>query len=213
METLTLSRKEAPRPGLIKAALEGKVTVREAARALGVTPRQVRRLKACFRREGASGMQHHNRGRSSEKRLPRKLCEEVARLIRGTYAGFNDCHVTEKLREIEGLPVCRESVRRIRRALGLSPKRRRRAPQHHHRRLPEARLGALVQIDGSPFDWLEGRGPEMCLHGAIDDATSRILALHFRPTEDLHGYAQIFHSVFTRHGLPLAFYGARTSIL
>jgi hypothetical protein len=63
--------------------------------------------------------------------------------------------------------------------------------------------GALVQIDGSPFAWLETPGPTFMLLGAIDDATGEILALHFRPTEDVHGYTALFQHLFTTHGLPL----------
>jgi hypothetical protein len=74
-------------------------------------------------------------------------------------------------------------------------------------------MGQLVQIDASPFAWLEARGPAMTLHGAIDDATSTVLALHFRPTEDLHGYATVFQQMFTQYGRPLAIYGDRINIL
>ena len=48
-------------------------------------------------------------------------------------------------------------------------------------------MGSLVLVDGSQFDWL-GTGTPLFLLGAIDDATSTVLALHFRPAEDLHGY-------------------------
>jgi hypothetical protein len=74
-------------------------------------------------------------------------------------------------------------------------------------------MGALVQLDGSPHAWLEGRGPAMTLHGAIDDATSTVLALHFRPTEDLHGYATVLQQVGLAYGLPLTFYGDRFGAL
>ena len=80
------------------------------------------------------------------------------------------------------------------------------------RREPRARMGALVQLDASPFDWLEGRGPAMNLHGAIDDATGTVLALHFRPTEDLHGYTTLLAALATQYGLPLAFYGDRLNV-
>ena len=53
----------------------------------------------------------------------------------------------------------------------------------------------------------------LTLLGAIDDATSEVLALHFRPTEDLHGYATLLHQVCTRYGLPVALYGDGTTIL
>ena len=97
--------------------------------------------------------------------------------------------------------------------LGLAPRHRRRPPQARRRRVPEAALGALVQIDGSPFAWLEARGPQLMLLGAIDDATSEILALHFRPAEDVHGYTTLFQQLFTTHGLPLALYGDRLNLL
>src|SRR3989475_75206 len=60
---------------------------------------------------------------------------------------------------------------------------------------------------------LEDRGPELMLLGAIDDATSEILALQFRPAEDVHGYVTLFRDVFTAHGLPMAVYGDRLNLL
>src|SRR5207244_1189059 len=81
------------------------------------------------------------------------------------------------------------------------------------RRLPGAARGALIQIDGSPFPWLEDRGAELMLLGAMDDVTSEILALQFRPAEDVHGYVTLFRDVFTAHGLPMAVYGDRLNLL
>src|SRR2546427_590060 len=52
----------------------------------------------------------------------------------------------------------------------------------------------------------------MSLHGAIDDATSTGLALHFRPIEDLHGYTTLLAAIATHYGLPLAFYGDRLNV-
>ena len=129
------------------------------------------------------------------------------------YDGFNDTHMTEKLCEQHGLRISRESVRRLREHLGVAPARARQAPQARRRRVPEAARGALVQIDGSPFAWLEARGPDLMLIGAIDDASGEILALQFRPAEDVHGYTTLFRDVFTTHGLPLAFYGDGLNLL
>ena len=39
--------------------------------------------------------------------------------------------------------------------------------------------GELVQLDGSPHDWFEGRGPKCCLIVLVDDATSELMQLHF----------------------------------
>jgi transposase len=211
-ETVTMSRKEVRRPGLLKAALAGHVTNAQGAAALYLSIRQFQRLKDRYRAQGARGLLHRRRGRPSPRRLPADVRDRVADLLQTTYQQFNDCHAAEKLREVEGLLVSRASVRRIRCVLGLPAKHRRRSRQYRARRTPEARMGSLVQLDGSPFDWLEARGPRMTLLGAIDDATGTVLALHFRPAEDLHGYTTLLRHLGTQYGLPLALYGDRLNV-
>jgi hypothetical protein len=71
----------------------------------------------------------------------------------------------------------------------------------------------LLQIDGSPFAWLEGRGPKAELIGAIDDATGKVLFLHFRPSEDQVGYLILLRSIAQRYGLPMSIYHDRHTIL
>lgn len=208
-----MSRKELPRAGLVQAALAGRISNREGATALQLTIRQFQRLKRRFRLAGAAGLCHQGRGRPSPRRLAAAVCAQVQALLHDRYPGFNDTHLTEKLRELHGVPISRESVRRLRRALGLAAVHRRRPAQHRARRPREQASGQLVQLDGSPHDWLEGRGPTMTLLGAIDDATSVVVALHFRPTEDLHGYATLFQQVFATAGLPVALYGDGVNIL
>ena len=213
METFTVSRRELHRPGLLKALCAGRVTTRQVANALGLSLRQTRRLRRRFEASGPVGLTHRSRGRPSPRRLRAELRTAITELMTTRYVGFNDRHLTEKLREQHGLLVSRESVRRLRRDLGLAPRHRHRPPQGRRRRTPEAARGALVQIDGSPFAWLGARGPQLMLLGAIDDATSEILALHFRPAEDVHGYTTLFQQLFTTHGLPLAIYGDRLNLL
>lgn len=213
METFTLSRKELHRPGLLKALCAGRLKNAQVAAALRITVRHVRRLKRKFEAGGAAVLVHGNRGRPSPRRLARAVREEVMRLMTTVYAGFNDSHLTEKLQEQERLTISRESVRRLRQALGQPPQQARRAPRARRRRTPAPARGGMIQVDGSPCAWLEERGPELMLLGAIDDATSEIVALQFRPAEDVHGYASLFRDVFTRHGLPLTVYGDRLNLL
>jgi transposase len=210
-ETVTMSRKEARRPGLVQLAVAGKITTGVGARALKMTPRQFRRLKARYRAEGVRGLTHRLRGRPSPRALDGEIRDRVLELIQTTYRDFNDCHCTEKLREVEGLTVGRDTVRRLRRALGLPPKRRRRPPQHRTRRPRHPAMGGLVLVDGSPFDWL-GTGTPLLLLGAIDDATSTVLALHLRPAEDLHGYLTLLQRLAEGHGLPVTLYGDRLGV-
>ena len=206
-----MSRKEAPRAGLVKAALAGRITNAQGAQALGVSLRQFRRLKVRYREAGVRGLVHRLRGRPSPRTVDVAVRERVGELVLTTYRDLNDCHATEKLREVEGLVVSRSTVRRLRRGLGVAPKRRRRPPQHRARRPRRAAGGALVLIDGSAFDWL-GTGSPLLLLGAIDDATGTVLALHFRPAEDLHGYLTLLRRLAEHAGLPVSLYGDRLGV-
>lgn len=210
-EGFRVSQKELPRAGLVKAALAAQITNRQGAEGLGLTVRQFRRLKRRYQAEGAAGLLHRLRGRPSPRALESAVRDRVADLLQTTYRGFNDCHLTEKLQELEGLAVSRSSVRRIRRALGVPAKHRRRPRQHRARRTPAARRGALVLLDGSEFDWL-GTGTRLSLLGAIDDATGTVLALVFRAEEDLHGYLTLLQQLATTYGLPVALYGDRLGV-
>ena len=116
METFTLSRKEVHRPGLLKAACAGRVTNAQVAAALSLSVRHVRRLKRRFEAGGAAALAHRSRGRPSGRRLAARIRQAVIRLMTTVYAGFNDSHLTEKLREVHQLAVSRESVRRLRHA-------------------------------------------------------------------------------------------------
>ncbi len=206
-----MTRKEVRRPGLVQAALAGKITTAEGARAVGVSLRQFRRLKARYRQAGTPGLVHRARGRPSPRALDRAIRAQIVDLLVTTYSEFNDCHCTETLYERHGLAVSRSTVRRLRRELGLAPKRRRRPPQHRARRPRRPAMGSLVLIDGSPFDWL-GTGTPLLLLGAIDDATGTVVALHFRPAEDLHGYLILLGRIADAYGLPVSLYGDRLGV-
>src|ERR1700675_1748065 len=165
-------------------------------------------INACIKGDLA----HANRGRRSPRRLPDAVRQRIVQLSRSTYAGFNDHHLCEKLVEREGFSLRRETLRRLLRQHGLSSPRKRRAPAHRQRRLRSARLGELVQLDGSPHDWLEGRGPRLTALGMQDDATGKILAAQFFLSETAFGYLCLLRQLLRRHGLPLAFYGDRSGV-
>jgi hypothetical protein len=111
-----------------------------------------------------------------QRRLPERTRQALLRLARSKYAGFNDHHLAEKFNEVEGFSLSRETLRRLLRKEGLGSPRKRRAPAHRQRRPRVAREGELVQLDGSPHDWLEGRGPLLTALGMQDDASGKILA-------------------------------------
>lgn len=209
-----MGRRDARRLGMVKAAEQGRVTNREAAAGLGLSARQFRRLRKRVGESGEPAIVHGNRGRPSARRLSAEVRARIVGLLRGEVK-LNDHHIADLLKEEPEHPivVSPASVRRIRQELRLPPKRRRRPPQHRRRRGRRARRGELVLIDGSPFRWFDAEGPAWTLLGAIDDATSEILYLTLRPTEDLHGYVTLLHGVLTNHGVPATLYGDRSGIL
>lgn len=189
-----------------------RMTAREAATSLGRSERQVRRLLAAFRQEGAEAAVHGNRGRTPGHTLSLDIRQQVIALAQTTYAGFNQTHFTEKLRSVEGIIISRASVQRILGAAGIRSPQRRRQPKHRTRRERRAQAGMLLQIDGSRHDWLQGRGPYLTLVGAIDDATNEVPAALFRSEEDAHGYMLLFHQIVTERGIPLGAYADRHGI-
>jgi hypothetical protein len=78
--------------------------------------------------------------------------------------------------------------------------------------LRAAREGELVQLDGSPHDWLEGRGMRLTALGMQDDATGKILAAQFFSSETAQGYFHLLQSLLHRFGVPTAFYGDRSGV-
>ncbi len=201
-----MSKKEARRVYVMEQVVEGKMTVRQGAQCLGLSERQVKRLKKGMKEKGVAALAHGNRGRSPKHTISKHIRDEIASLAAGLYKGASAEHMSELLSENQGIRVSGKSITRILREKGiLDPC----AKKHRRRRKSRDRVpkeGLLVQVDASPYDWLEGRGPKMHLHGVIDDATSKVLGLHFRLEEDLKGYLEALRQVVTKHGVPRAVY-------
>lgn len=212
LETFTLNKKELQRIAVISDCVGGRLACARAAALLQLSSRHVKRLKLRYRQGGEAAMAHASRGRPSPRRLPEPVRSRIVSLARSQYAGFNDHHLCEKLGEVEGFSLSRETLRRLLRAHGLGSPRKRRPPAHRQRRLPRPREGEMLQLDGSPHDWLQGRGPQISLLGFQDDATSKVLDAEFFPTEDARGYFRIFRRLLRRYGVPLALYGDRNGI-
>jgi transposase len=209
---VTLTVKDQKRLMLITEVDAGRLTAREAAEVLGLSLRQTRRLIAAYRQEGAAGLVHGNRGRPSPRKLPAEVKDEIVRLIRTDYEDYNDCHVTDNLRDKHGIDVSRSTVRRLRHAEGKTSPRKRRSSRHRSRRRRYPQQGMLLQLDGSDHDWLEGRGPQLTLLAAIDDATSEVVGGLFREEEDTAGYFELMLAISRTHGVPQAVYADRHTI-
>jgi transposase len=175
---------ELLRMDIISRVAHGQTTAVQAAGALDLSVRQIRRLVHSFREEGTKGLIHGNRGRPSPRRIPDAVRTQVMALLRGIYLDYNTSHARDELEDEHGIGLSYASVRRLRREAGLHSPKSHRVATHRHRRERAAREGLLLQADGSDHDWLEGRGPRMCLIAFIDDATGRIAGGCFRQAED-----------------------------
>lgn len=212
-EKVTLNSKEQKRLKVLNEVIVGHMTGQQAAEMLELSLRHVRRLLAKYRNEGASALAHGNRGRASPRQVPEAIKAEVIKLAKSIYHDYNDQHFTEELAEYHGIVLSRSTVRRIRRSAGLASPRKRRAPKHRSRRPRYSQTGMLLQADGSQHDWLEGRGPYLTLISAIDDATNEVPYALFREQEDAAGYFMLLQHISQSHGLPLAIYADRHTIL
>ncbi len=172
-ELLTMSGKELSKIEIMQGLKGKRLKQREAAELLGVSIRQIKRQYKVYREKGAKGLVSQRRGRGSNNRLKTEVVEKVLDLIKSKYADFGPTLAHEKLTEVEGLKISDESVRKIMIAEGIWKARRVRKIATHQMRERRACYGELVQIDGSPHDWFEGRSESCTLLVCIDDATGK----------------------------------------
>lgn len=207
-----MSALERDRLHVIRLVAERKLGQRSAGERLGICVRQVKRLVRDFRSQGAAGLISKQRGRISPKRAGAELRAAISAHLCGKYSGFGPTLAAEKLSEIEHIAVSRETIRRLQIELGLWKPKSRKAKRIFQLRARRPRFGELIQIDGSPHDWFEGRGPRCALIVFIDDATGRLTALHFAPSETTKAYLTALRQHVLTHGVPLAFYSDRHGI-
>lgn len=201
-----MSEKERTRYHLMRLVKSGRLSLKEVSLKMGLSYRQSKRVKKRFTEEGARGLIHGNRGRASPRALESGQKALILELSRTRYKLFNDSHFTEKLNEEERIKVSRETVRQIRRAAGIEPKRRRRPKKHYKRRPRKAQEGVMVIWDGSPHRWFGPDLPPCCLISVVDDATSKLLWALFIEYEGTHGYLLLLKEIVSRYGIPLSIY-------
>lgn len=203
-----MSERQWKRWNVVERVNQGTLTMREAATICGLSIRQLRRLRGRVAARGKAAVVHGNRARAPANRTDDATRERILASRRAKYDGFNDQHLTEKLRgETPPVSVSVWTVRRVLRSGGIPAVRRRRARVHRRRRERKAQAGLMLQWDGSPHRWLEDRGPRLCLMGAIDDATGELLpGAHFVEQECSAGYLHVLKAIARECGLPWSIY-------
>ena len=207
-----MTAKDVLRSQVMAQVLEGKLDQASAAGRLGISVRQIKRLKRRMLDEGTEGLLSRKRGKPSNRRTPADVLEKAMGLIGAHYADFGPTLACEKLEENHEIKLSVETVRQAMLRAGLWKARRGAGARTHAMRERRARRGELIQIDGSPHDWFEGRAPRCCLLVFIDDATSELMALRFVDAETTLGYMGLLEEHVLAHGLPAAIYSDRHSI-
>ncbi len=207
-----MSYEELDRVGVIERVIEKRLTQREAARMLGLTSRQVRRLRCAYGRDGPGGLASKHRGRPSNRRLPSELRREALATVRSRYEGFGPTLAHEKLTELHGLRLSVETLRHWMIEDGLWVPRARREPRIQQPRRRRPCRGELIQIDGCDHEWFEERAARCTLLVFVDDATSALMELRFCESESAFSYFTAMRSYLEQHGKPVALYSDKAGV-
>ena len=211
-DILQMSTKERSRAHVLRQLDEGRIKQRHAAKQLNLSVRQVKRLLKAYRRWGDEALISKQRGRPSNHQLDPQVKQQALDLIQTHYADFGPTLAREKLTEVHHVAIGRETVRGLMTQADLWQPRRAHKPVIHQLRERRARLGELVQIDGSPYAWFEDRAPACTLLVFIDDATGRLGELFFTEAESTFSYFEATEHYVTHQGKPLAWYSDKLSV-
>jgi len=185
-----MSDKEIKRLQSMTQLEQREHTQAKAAAQLGISVRQVKRLWRAYQEQGVAGLVNKSRGKASHNQLSEEVKRQALDIILECYRDFGPTLATEKLVERHGIKISDESVRQMMMAEGLWKQRRKRKLSVFQMRERRACFGELVQIDGSDYDWFEGRSPRCTLLVFVDDATGKLVELRFVPHESFFGYCE-----------------------
>ena len=219
-KSITLSARELKQYEIINKTLEGKLTIRQAAEELKITPRQVKRLKIKVRDGGAEGLVHKNRGNQPNNKFSAEYIDHAMELIKELYHDFKPTFAGEKLLENHGIKLSEETVRLAMIEAGIWQVKPRKIRAHYRAwRERKECYGDMQQFDGSYHDWFEGRLldknilpiTEACLLASIDDATGKLTKLKFDASEGVVPVSSFWKEYTKTHGKPSKIYLDRGS--
>ena len=207
-----MSEKELSRYSLVEQVVEKTMSQAKAAKLLGISARHFRRLLKAYRTEGAKGLISKKRGKVSNRKLPEALKTRTLNLIEGKYKDFGPSFANEKLHKEEKISISVETLRQWMIEAGLWKGKQKKKLRLHQSRARRSCVGELIQVDGSPHDWFEGRRKPCSLLAFIDDATSRIMHLKFVESETTIAYFDSIKEYIQKHGRPECLYTDRLSV-
>jgi hypothetical protein len=205
-EKLRMSVKEAGRLGIMRQMDRKDLTPKRAAEELGLSLKQLRRVRKRYLAEGAAGLVSKKRGQISGNKISEKIRCKAISLVQAKYTDFGPTLAREKLLERHKFQLSRETLRNWMIQEGIWVSRKKKDKRVYQRRPRRSQFGALLQGDGSHHDWFEGRGEKCCLIHFIDDATNEITSGKFSVKETTQAYLVCLREHLERYGRPLGFY-------
>jgi len=180
------------RQSIILRAINKHLTWMQAADILGITPRQMRRIRADWQEGGHEALMDHRCGRFVKVKILAEDVREICRLKREVYPDFNMKHFHEQLTEKHGFELSYTWTRRLLQEADIVAKAPGRG-KHRKRRERRPMRGMLLHIDGSTHEWIEGL-PKWDLIVVMDDADGQILYAQFVEEEStLSTFAALRH--------------------
>ncbi len=184
----------------------------QAAEMLGITPRHCSRVPDLSVTLATDGYQcGHDSGCSCQAVQVDDSVSAVG-IIREHYRDFGPTLAREKLEEVHGLVLGKETIRRLMIQAGLWIPRRQRAPKIHQPRYRRPCTGELIQIDGCEHHWFENRGRPCTALVYVDDATSRLMHLLFVKSESTFTYFEATRGYIEKYGKPMILYSDKASV-
>ena len=217
-QQITMTIMESERYDIVKQLINKEINGTQAARKLGLSVRQIKRIKKRVLKYGIEGVIHKSRGKVSNRKLDDCIKKEIISIIENNYHDFSSQMTFEKLNEIHNIKVSYPTVRRIRISEGFSKIKKRKINKKHYSQRPRKEYyGELEQFDGSYHNWLEGRctdeglEKEQCLLLAVDDATSRPTHAKLAKNESTYEVFTFWKEYLKKCGKPLNIYLDRFS--
>lgn len=165
-----------------------------------------------MKENGAAALIHKNKGRKPAHVIPDELKKTIINLKSSdNYKDANFKHFQELLERFENIKISYSALHEILIDANIQSPKKRRRYKPHRRRKRKPQEGLLIQMDATPFNWF-GDGRTYALHGAIDDATGKIVGLYMTRNECLQGYFETVRQIIINHGIPISIYSDRHAI-
>ena len=208
-----MNEKENFKVAVIESCINGTMTVKVAAERLNFSERYVKKLKARYKKFGASSMLHGNCGKQPKHTISSDIKSKIWEIW--NLPELEECnftHFQEILEEDYSIKISYAPLYRFLKSKGAKSPRKHKKTKNHNRRDERPSSGELLQVDGTPHQFFYGDSKEYCLHGFIDDATHQVTGLYMCENECMHGYLEVTRQTFKNFGVPLALYADGSSI-